>query len=87
MKKVNALELRQSLGRVLRALEKGGEPIVVERQRRPAAVLISLQDYKTRFADRDADDQRQAVIERIRALRFVSPKGKTTTTLLRELRS
>ncbi len=87
MKTVNALELRQSLGRVLRALEKGGEPILVERQRRAAAVLISLHDYKTRFADRDADEQRKAVIRRIRELQFEAPKGKTTTKLLRDLRS
>ncbi len=87
MKKVNALELRQSPGRVLRALEKGGQPILVERQRRPAAVLISLADYQRRFADHDADEQRKAIIERIRSLRFTAPQGKTTTDLLRDLRS
>ena len=31
MKKINALELRQSLGKVLAALEKTGEPILLER--------------------------------------------------------
>jgi prevent-host-death family protein len=87
MKTVNALELRQSLGRVLRALEKGGEPILIERQRQPAAVLISLEDYRRRFADRDADEERRAIIARIRGLRFSSPSSGTTVDLLRNLRS
>ena len=86
MKKVNALELRQSLGKVLRSLERGGEPIVIERQRRPAAVLISLEDWQTRFADRDADEKRKEIVERIKQSKLKAPKGKTTLDLLRELR-
>ena len=87
MKKVNALELRQSVGKVLKALEKGGEPVMVERQRKPAAVLISIEDYEKRFADRDADEKRREIVERIRALKFSAPKGKTSLDLLREQRS
>lgn len=87
MKHVNALELRQNLGRVLRGLEKGGEPVVIDRQRQPAAVLISLVDYQKRFVDKDADEQRRAVVERIRALEFSPPRGKTTLDLLRKVRS
>lgn len=87
MKHVNALELRQNLGRVLRGLEKGGEPVVIDRQRQPAAVLISLVDYQKRFVDKDADEQRRAVVERIRELEFSPPRGKTTLDLLRKVRS
>lgn len=87
MKRVNALELRQNLGRVLRSLEKEGDPIIIERQRRPAAVLISLADYQTRFVDREADEQRRAIVERIREIRFTAPRGKTTLDLLRKVRS
>lgn len=87
MKKVNALELRQSLGQVLRSLENGGEPILVERQRRPAAVLISLDDYRKRFADRDADEQRKEIVERIKQMKFKAPKGRTLLDLLRDIRS
>src|SRR5947199_246946 len=60
MKSVNALTLRQSLGGVLRQLERGGEPILVQRGRQPAAVLISLRDYQERFVDREADARRRA---------------------------
>ncbi len=87
MKSVNALELRQSLGKVLRALERGGAPILVRRGRIPAAALISLKDYQERFVDREADAQRQAVVERLRALRFSRPAGRTTLDLLQDMRA
>lgn len=87
MKSVNALQLRQSLGKVLRALEKGGEPILIERQRKPAAVLVSLEDYQKRFVDREADDRRKEIVARIRGLRFSSPRGKSSLGLLRDIRS
>ncbi len=86
VKAVNALQLRQSLGKVLRALEKDGRPILVERSRRPSAVLISLKDYNERFVDRAADEQRRAIARRIEELRFRAPPGKTTLDILRSLR-
>ena len=46
MKSVNALTLRQSLGGVLRQLERGGEPILVQRGRQPAAVLIKEMRFR-----------------------------------------
>jgi prevent-host-death family protein len=87
MKSVNALELRQSLGRVLRQLERGGAPILVQRGKEPAAVLISHRDYQERFADREADQRRQAIVAQIKATHFSAPKGRTTLDLLRELRA
>ena len=86
MKSVNALQLRQSLGRVLRTLEKDGKPILIERARRPSAVLISLEDYNERFVDRAADERRRAIVNRIEELRFRAPRGKTTLDVLRALR-
>jgi PHD/YefM family antitoxin component YafN of YafNO toxin-antitoxin module len=86
MKSVNALQLRQSLGRVLKLLEANGSPIFVHRRQRPAAVLISLKDYQERFADRAADEARQDIVRRLRELHFERPRGKTTLRLLRELR-
>ncbi len=87
MKSVNALELRQSLGRVLRRLERGGAPILVQRGRQPAAVLISLHDYRERFAERDTDERRLAIVARIKAAEFTAPKRRTTLDLLRDLRT
>ena len=39
METVNVLELRQSLGKVLDQLERGGEPILVCRRRTPGSGL------------------------------------------------
>lgn len=87
MKSVNALELRQSLGKVLEHLEQDGAPIMVYRRRKPAAALISLKDYRERFVDREADESRREVVRRIRKLRFGGPGEKDTLDLLRGLRS
>ncbi len=87
MKKVNALTLRQSFGRVLRELEKTGEPILLEKGREPKAVLISIKDFNERFVDRKALEERKKLIESFLAFQKEKPKiGKSTTELLRELR-
>ena len=87
MKTVNALELRQSLGKVLDRLEQDGGPIVVCRRRTPAAALVSLKDYRERFVDRAADEQRRDVVARLRQLKFKPPTTGTTLDVLRDLRS
>ena len=50
--KVNALQVRQSFGKILKRLNKEKEPILIEKGREPVAALISLKDYKERFIDR-----------------------------------
>lgn len=87
MKSVNALDLRQSLGSILRSLERDGAPVFIERRGKPAAVLISLQDYRERFVDRAADEERRAVVSRIRELQFDRPARRSALDLLRDLRS
>jgi PHD/YefM family antitoxin component YafN of YafNO toxin-antitoxin module len=86
MEKVNALELRQSLGRVLQRLEKNGLPILLEKDRKPAAVIISLDDYRKRFVDVEADDVRREMVERIKRARIRTPKGVSSLDLLRAVR-
>jgi len=87
MDHVNALTLRQSLGRVLKTLQKNGKPILVEKDRKPAAVLISLEDYKKRFVDYEADEQRKAIIERIASADLCFEHGQSGVTILRSLRN
>ena len=87
MKTVNALELRQSLGKVLDQLERDGGPIVVCRRRTPAAALVSLKDYRERFVDQEADERRRAVVARLKQLKFEPPPSGTTLDILRDLRS
>lgn len=87
MQTVNALELRQSLGKVLDRLERDGAPIVVCRRRTPAAALVSLKDYRERFVDREADQRRRDIVARLKQLKFKPPTAGTTLDLLRDLRS
>lgn len=48
-KRISAAQLQSSLGKLLDQLERDGEPVLVCRRRRPAAVLVSVQDYQERF--------------------------------------
>ena len=88
MKRVNALELRQSLGKVLAALAEDGEPIMIEKGRRPAAVLISLKDFRERFHEKDAAEERDRIMahmeELVRSAPNVDPRPGLE--ILRELR-
>ena len=87
MDTVNALELRQSLGKILDRLERHGAPIVVCRRRTPAAALVSLKDYHERFVDREADQRRRDVVAKLKQLKFEPPPAGTTLDMLRDLRS
>lgn len=87
MKKINALELRKSLGKIISLLEEGGDPILVERGRKPAAVLISLEDFKERFVDKDADERRLMLRDTIISMASQSNDKTSSEVLLRELRN
>jgi PHD/YefM family antitoxin component YafN of YafNO toxin-antitoxin module len=87
MKKVTALQLRQSLGKTLDMMKETGEPILLEKGRKPVAVLISLEEYQKRFVDYEADQRRRELVEKIRSAEFPLPEGKTSLDLIREIRS
>jgi len=83
-KTVNALTLRQHFGQVLKDLEANDEPIVVEKGRKPVAVLISIDLFRKRFVDfQDLEAQRKLYLE------FANnPKkpSRDSLKMLRELR-
>lgn len=85
MKRINALQLRQGFGKVLAELERRGEPIVIEKGRRPRAVLITLADFERRFVEVEAAARRQEIARQVRADRRRAP-GPGVISLLRELR-
>ena len=87
MKSVNALKLRQQLGSVIRSLQETGKPILIERNSRPAAVLISIEDYKKRFVDREADEKRKEMVELLLRTRLRLPADTTSLDLLHQGRS
>jgi prevent-host-death family protein len=87
MHKTNALQMRRCLGKVLRQLQRGGSPILVERNREPAAVLISLDDYRERFVDRVAAEERMQLVEEILAMRRKAARGGLSSEqIVREIR-
>ena len=84
MKSVNALKLRQQLGSIIRSLQETGKPVLIERNSKPAAVLISLEDYQKRFVDREADEKRKEMVAVLLRTRLRLPAGKTSLDLVRE---
>jgi prevent-host-death family protein len=87
MQKANALQLRQNMGQIVKRLQETGEPILLEKDRKPVAVLISLDDYKRRFVDIDADILRRKMIEEIKKAKIKLPKDLSSLDLIRTLRS
>ena len=87
MHKVNALQMRQNMGAVIRELQKTGEPCLLEKGRVPVAVLISLADYKKRFVDIEADLARRQIIDEIKSAQIKLPKGISSLNLIQELRA
>jgi prevent-host-death family protein len=81
MKSTNAIEVRRSLGKVLGRLSRGGGPILVERNGKPAAVLISLDAYRERFADGEASEERQQLLAEILAARDGARRSSKRTAV------
>jgi len=68
MRVITALDLRRSLGRVLDEAS-AGERFVIERDRRPLAVLMSVEDGNRLTDDADARRARtRAALDRLEAL-------------------
>jgi len=86
MRTVNALEIRNRLGAVLDDLERTGEPVIISKGRRPRAVLISVEDYQRRFIDRQTEDKRSQLLERISLARARGVEGVDSLKVLRDLR-
>jgi PHD/YefM family antitoxin component YafN of YafNO toxin-antitoxin module len=64
MMKTNALQIRQSFGKILRKLLTTHEPIIIEKGREPVAVLISLKTFKERFIDYREQQKRDELLQR-----------------------
>jgi PHD/YefM family antitoxin component YafN of YafNO toxin-antitoxin module len=86
MKKVNALKIRNNLGEVLDTLAKTGEPILVSKGREIRAVLITPEQFKRRFLDYQAEEQKKQLLQTIEGLQAHSLEEQDSLDLLRELR-
>ena len=86
MRSVNALEVRNHLGALLDDLERTGEPMIVSKGRKPRAVLISMEDFQKRFVDRQTEERRKALMDRVLAARAERAGAADSLTILRSLR-
>lgn len=86
MKTVNALQIRNNLGRVLQELEETKEPVLVSKGRKVRAVLITPEDFQRRFVDRQAEEERQRWLKTLHELRAPRIGARSSLDTLRELR-
>jgi len=86
MKTVNALKIRNHLGEVLEELNKTGKPILVSKGRKIRAVLITPEQFKIRFLDYQAEEEKNRLLEIIRSSRAKRHGTKDSVEILRELR-
>jgi len=69
MKTINALTIRNNLGKVLQELEETREPVLVSKGRKVRAALITIEDFQTRFIDKQAEVDSLTSLEALRNLR------------------
>ena len=86
MRTINALSLRNQLGAVLDELERTKEPVIVSKGRTPRAVLITVEDFQRRFLDKQTEERRKELLERVRQSRSAATGGKDSLAVLRDLR-
>ena len=87
MRHINAVELRQSVGKVVKLLEKYNEPLILDKGNKAVAVLISLKDFNERFVEKAAEEARIELIRKIDKMAMTSKDPKTAEDLLRDLRT
>ncbi|MBN1273884.1 MAG: type II toxin-antitoxin system Phd/YefM family antitoxin [Candidatus Aminicenantes bacterium] len=86
MKTVNALKIRNHLGEVLEELNKTGNPILVSKGRKVRAVLITPEQFKKRFLDYQAEEEKKCLMDLIKNSRAKRKGTKDSIEVLRELR-
>jgi prevent-host-death family protein len=68
MRDVSSTQLRQSIGRLARHLERTGEPVLLKVRGRPVGAIISLRDFRERFVLERAEEEREALVQEIKGL-------------------
>ena len=82
--KTNALHVRQAFGKILKKLQASKEPIIIEKNREPVAVLIDYETFKTRFVDYQEQKKIKELVQSFKDELRDSPLDSLKT--LRELR-
>jgi PHD/YefM family antitoxin component YafN of YafNO toxin-antitoxin module len=82
--RVTALELRHRLGAILDRMDRDQEPVIVEKDRKPRAVLLPLALYRERFLDLQERELRDQLVRDLRE--GARPAVRDTVAELRRLR-
>ena len=86
MKTVNALKLRNSLGKVLEELQETKEPVLVSKGGKVQAALITIEDFQKRFIEKQAEEEKERWLRRLEELRAPRLGSVSSLDALRELR-
>ena len=86
MKEVNALRLRNHLGKIIEELNATGEPVLISKARKIRAVLITPDQYERRFLDYQAEEKKKQILADITALKADRIGVEDSVDVLRELR-
>jgi PHD/YefM family antitoxin component YafN of YafNO toxin-antitoxin module len=86
MKHVNALAIRNNLGRILDDLTETGEPIIVSKGRKVQAVLITPEQFKKRFLDYQSEERKREMLDAVTSMSDKSLLKVDSIETLRELR-
>ena len=86
MKAVNALQVRNNLGQILRELEETKEPILLSKGRKVRAAIITIEDFQRRFLDRQAEEAREQWRKAPDELSAPRIGRRSSLEILRELR-
>ena len=84
VKEIGAAELRQSLGRVAKRLERDGQPIILTVGGKRVGAIVSIRDFEERFALHEAAGRRAELVEQILSNRRKA--SRDADAVLRELR-
>ena len=86
MEEVNALKIRNNLGKILDSLNKKGEPIFISKGRKIRAVLVTPEQFERRFLDWHAEEEKKRFLDVIKGLRKGKKESPSSITVLRQLR-
>lgn len=86
MEEVNALTMRNNLGKILDRLKKKGEPIFISKGRKIRAVLVTPEQFEKRFLDWQTEEKKKVLLNAIKGMRKKKRGNKDSLVVLRSLR-
>lgn len=84
LQRKGALQLRQEFGLILSQMEQGADPLIIERNSSPVAVLLPYSLFMKRFVEHQSQGERNELLERFKSAQKKSKKS--SLEILRELR-